>query len=243
MSKLSDAKEILNALQVPTKQQNGMCCCVLLAMAGLTEELPWSEATNNWIRIHDVIAFVNSNYGMTYAENSRETFRKQAMHHFRNAAFIEDNGKATNSPNYRYRLTDEMLRLIQSFGQNMWGEQLSTFLENHDTLVEIYASKRAMRKMPVKINGADFTFSPGKHNQLQKAIIEEFAPRSYRKQSSKNLHRVLLQIRNVYMLGIPLKRIWSRTRPSCASLASPLHCMIRCRMWSSTRKRGTGCIL
>ena len=59
----------------------------------------------------------------------------------------------------------------------MWGEQLSTFLENHDTLVEIYASKRAMRKMPVKINGVDFTFSPGKHNQLQKAIIEEFAPR------------------------------------------------------------------
>ena len=89
MSKLTDAKEILNALQVPAKQQNGMCCCVLLAMAGLTEELPWSEATNNWIRIHDVIAFANSNYGMTYAENSRETFRKQAMHHFRNAAFID----------------------------------------------------------------------------------------------------------------------------------------------------------
>ncbi|HEK9686647.1 TPA: restriction endonuclease, partial [Streptococcus equi subsp. equi] len=33
------------------------------------------------------------------------------------------------------------------------------------------------RKMPVKINGDDFTFSPGKHNQLQKFIIEEFAPR------------------------------------------------------------------
>lgn len=31
--------------------------------------------------------------------------------------------------------------------------------------------------MPVKINGSDFTFSPGKHNQLQKFIIEEFAPR------------------------------------------------------------------
>ena len=38
MSKLTDAKEILNALQVPAKQQNGMCCCVLLAMAGLTED-------------------------------------------------------------------------------------------------------------------------------------------------------------------------------------------------------------
>ena len=31
--------------------------------------------------------------------------------------------------------------------------------------------------MPVKINGDEFTFSPGKHNQLQKFIIEEFAPR------------------------------------------------------------------
>ena len=31
--------------------------------------------------------------------------------------------------------------------------------------------------MPVKINGIDFTFSKGEHNQLQKAIIEEFAPR------------------------------------------------------------------
>jgi hypothetical protein len=31
--------------------------------------------------------------------------------------------------------------------------------------------------MPVKINGADFIFSVGKHNELQKAIIEEFAPR------------------------------------------------------------------
>ena len=31
--------------------------------------------------------------------------------------------------------------------------------------------------MPVRINGEDFTFSPGKHNQLQKAIIEEFTPR------------------------------------------------------------------
>ena len=177
MSRIDEAKEILNALQVPAKQQNAMCCCVLLAMAGLVEETPWQDATNEWIRIHDVIAFSNNNYGTTYAENSRETFRKQAMHHFRNAAFIEDNGKATNSPNYRYRLTDEMLKLVQSFGTDRWETKLTSFQTNHDTLVQLYASKRVRRKMPVKINGKDFTFSPGDHNQLQKAIIEEFAPR------------------------------------------------------------------
>ena len=177
MSKLDEARDILNALEVPAKQQNGMCCCVLLAMAGITEGQGWASANSNWIRIHDVIAFASDNYGITYAENSRETIRKQAMHHFRNAAFIEDNGKPTNSPNYRYRLTDEMLRLIQSYGSDEWERKLVTFKKRHESLVQLYASKRTMRKMPMKINGADFTFSPGKHNQLQKAIIEEFAPR------------------------------------------------------------------
>lgn len=177
MSKFDEAKAILSTLNVPAKQQNNMCCCVLLAMANVLESTPWENATNDWIRIHDVIAFASDNYGIIYAENSRETIRKQAMHHFRNAAFIEDNGKATNSPNYRYRLTDEMLILIQSYGTAQWHRNLVEFQKAHSSLVELYAAKRTMRKMPVKINGKDFTFSPGKHNELQKAIIEEFAPR------------------------------------------------------------------
>ena len=50
-------------------------------------------------------------------------------------------------------------------------------MANHDNLTEIYASKKKMLNQPVRINNKKFTFSPGKHNQLQKAIIEEFAPR------------------------------------------------------------------
>ena len=37
--------------------------------------------------------------------------------------------------------------------------------------------KRRCRRCLGGINHQDFTFSPGKHNELQKAIIEEFAPR------------------------------------------------------------------
>ncbi len=128
------------------------------------------------------MAFITKYYGFRYAENSRETFRKQAMHPFRTAALVEDNGMATNSPNYRYRLTDEFLAVIQSVDDNDTSalgksDELKQFLDKHDTLSSLYASKRRMRKMPVRINDRDFTLSPGKHNQLQKAIIEEFAPR------------------------------------------------------------------
>lgn len=145
-------------------------------MANIKKNYEWANETNKWIRIHDVIAFIRDFYEVSYAENSREIFCKQAMHHFRNASFIEDNGKATNILNYRYRLTDEMLLLVKTFQSDQWQEK-NNFLKSHQNLIDLYISKNAVRKMPVKINGDDFTFYLGKHNQLQKFIIEELAPR------------------------------------------------------------------
>lgn len=177
MTKIDEAKTILKELNVLPKQQSDLCCLTLLAMAHISESSLWTQATNQWVRIHDVLVYIKENYGIQYAENSRETFRKQAMHHFRNAAFIEDNGKATNSPNYRYRLTDEMIDLLQCYSTDKWEAKKSKFTHDHESLIDLYSSKRQIQKMPVKINDKNFTFSPGKHNQLQRAIIEEFAPR------------------------------------------------------------------
>ena len=177
MGKVDEVRQLLNGIGMPEKQQADLCCYVLLAMANVKEKDTWKSATNEWIRIHDIIQFVGANYGITYAENSRETFRKQALHHFRTAALIEDNGKATNSPNYRYRLTEESLEMIRSIGGHEADSAINRFISYHKKLIEIYASKKEMTKMPVKINNHEFTFSPGKHNELQKAIIEEFAPR------------------------------------------------------------------
>ncbi|MBQ6638910.1 MAG: restriction endonuclease [Lachnospiraceae bacterium] len=177
MPKLDEAREFLASVGMPKAQQADICALSILAMAGIKPDDDWKDATNEWIRIHDIIAFSNQYYGTTYAENSRETFRKQAMHRFRTAALIEDNGKATNSPNYRYRITDETLKVLKAWGSNSAEKQMNRFLAYHEKLVDIYASKKKMTMMPVKINGSDFQFSAGKHNELQKAIIEEFAPR------------------------------------------------------------------
>lgn len=182
MDKLDIIRNLLSQIGMPQKQKSMICVFTLLAMANLKRNSLWHEATNNWIRIHDIIAFTAENYDVIYAENSRETFRKQAMHPFRTAALIEDNGLATNSPNYRYRLTNEFLQVIREIPDEQSivsepGMALIRFQANHDSLTKIYASKKRMQKMPVRINHQDFTFSPGKHNQLQKVIIEEFAPR------------------------------------------------------------------
>lgn len=176
-NRIEEVREFLKTIGMPKEQWADICCYVILAMAGVKPDMDWSEATNEWIRIHDIIQFINIYYNMDYAENSRETVRKQALHRFRTAALIEDNGKATNSPNYRYRLTEETLRMLRTMQTSAWDEAIERFLYYHEKLIDIYASKKKMTMMPVNINGENFKFSAGKHNELQKAIIEEFAPR------------------------------------------------------------------
>jgi len=116
MDKLSEAKAILKEIGMPEQQQNDVCAYALLTLAGIRPNDNWSAATNEWIRIHDVLGFAYENYGKEYAENTRETIRKNCMHQFRDSALIEDNGKATNSPNYRYI---ELLRNLCTFCKRM----------------------------------------------------------------------------------------------------------------------------
>lgn len=178
MSKVDEAKEILRAIDFPPKlQDSNVCIYSLLALANIKENSDWSEASNGWIRIHDLMIFIKDFYNKEYAENSRETFRKTAMHNFRNAALIEDNGEATNSSRYKYRITDEFLNVITHFRKKDWINHVNQFLSIHESLVELYASKKEREKYPVNINGKIMSLSSGSHNMLQKLILEDFAPR------------------------------------------------------------------
>lgn len=152
MTKIEEVKKFLESVGMPKQQQADVCCLALLTLASIKPDDKWVNVTNEWIRIHDIIQFAKENYGIEYAENSRETIRKQAMHPFRRGALIEDNGKATNSPNYRYRLTEEACNLLKYLGSDQWDKELSDFCSIHESLIETYSSKKEMQKMPVKIN-------------------------------------------------------------------------------------------
>ena len=59
MDKIEEAREILKFVGMPKAQQADICCYVLLAMAGIKPDMSWKNATNAWIRIHDIIQFAN----------------------------------------------------------------------------------------------------------------------------------------------------------------------------------------
>lgn len=99
MDKITEAKTFLSEIGMPKNQQSEVCAYALLTLAHILPYDDWHSATNDWIRIHDILQFAEQYYNKSYAENTRETIRKNCMHQFRDAALIEDNGKATNSPN------------------------------------------------------------------------------------------------------------------------------------------------
>jgi hypothetical protein len=181
MGKLEESKAILKALGMPKQQQNDRSAYTLLALARLNNDSEWSSATNRDMRIVEIMSFMATKYGKEYKPNTRETIRKDTIHQFCDGAITVrnvGNGKrATNSPRYSYRLTNEVLEVIKAYGTEQWKGKLDKFLANNETLIQKYEQSREMNLVPVQINSEAFHFSPGKHNQLQKAIIEEFAPR------------------------------------------------------------------
>jgi adenine-specific DNA-methyltransferase len=181
MGKHEDALQVLNELGLPKAQQNSRSALTLLSLLRLKEEQSWISASNNIIGIHEIMIFIAENYEVQYAENTRESIRRQTIHQFEQAGLVERNkdnpARPTNSGKTVYSITPEALTVLKSYGTANWDAMKNSYLSSKDTLVERYASKRSIHKIPIHIGDLTLEMSAGDHNDLQKAIIQEFASR------------------------------------------------------------------
>ena len=184
MSKITEAQEILKALGLPAAQQNEMSALTLLALCSIKEDMPWADATRTSQRItKEIMAFVNENYkaDAPYAPNTRETFRRQVLHQFIQAGVAnynpDDPTLPVNSPKAHYAITQEALEVAQSYGTKNWDSRTQQFAVEYEILRDRYAAERDMHRIPLVIEGNEYYLSPGAHNEVQAAVVEEFAPR------------------------------------------------------------------
>lgn len=181
MSKIDEAKEILASFGLPKGQQNDRSARVLLALAGIEKDSWWNNASNKLIGIHDIIIFISEKYDFPYAENTRESIRRQSIHQFEQAGIIirnaDDPNRPTNSGKTVYSLTHPALKVIKSYGTPQWTTELREFLTNVSSLVQKYRKERKIHQVSIKIRNKEYFLSPGKHNILQKDIVENFASR------------------------------------------------------------------
>ena len=133
----------------------------------------------------------------------------------------------TNSPNAA--ITDAALDVVRCYGTEGWDSAVEKFRREQGALVERYERERDYNMVPIKLpDGQKLQFSPGKHNEVQKAIIEEFAPRF-----APGAH--------LLYLGDTAKKNLFVDNAGLAELASPLPTTTSCRMWYFTTTSGTGC--
>ena len=184
MSKITEAQEILKALGLPAAQQNEMSALVLLALCSIKEDTPWAKAKRASQRItKEIMAFVNDNYKAEspYAPNTRETFRRQVLHQFVQASVVnynpDDPTLPVNSPKAHYAITPEALTVVQGYGKAEWKNKVEKFAQETTMLREKYAAERDLHRIPLIIEGNEYYLSPGAHNEVQSAVVEEFAPR------------------------------------------------------------------
>ena len=184
MSKIAEAQEILKALGLPSAQQNDMSALTLLALCSIKEDTPWADATRTSQHItKEIMAFVNENYkaDAPSAPNTRETFRRQVLHQFIQAGVAnynpDDPSLPVNSPKAHYAITEEALEVAKSYGTKNWDSRTQQFAVEYEILRDRYAAERDMHRIPLVIEGNEYYLSPGAHNEVQAAVVEEFAPR------------------------------------------------------------------
>ena len=180
--KIREALDILRQLGLPKEQQNERSALTLLALAGLTPEAGWESLQTPQIGITPIMDFCMEWYGVNYAPNMRETFRRQTMHQFVQAGFVCENpydpARATNSPKWCYKLEAMAANLFRVYAKDSWPGLLEAYLKHVPSLKERYASLRTMELIPVRFaDGSEIQLSSGSHNELVKAIIEQFCPR------------------------------------------------------------------
>jgi hypothetical protein len=181
-TKIKEALQILIDFDVPRGQQNERTALCLLALLNLKPKTKWANAETPLVGITPMMQFAKEHYDRNYAPNTRETFRRQSMHQLVEAGIALYNpdkpDRPVNSPHAVYQISAAALFLVKQYGTDTYKLSLKKFKSETGSLAEKYQQERKMKMIPIQINiDKKITLSPGKHSQLIKEIIEEFAPR------------------------------------------------------------------
>lgn len=184
---LNQALRVLSAVGIPLENKTSkalekMAAC-FMALVGV--RLSWEAV--NWekkspMNTREIIRYINAHFEEHLALSSYDDIRRKHLKPLVLAGLVinsgQERGSATNAANRGYALSDEFLQLLSTLGTDHWQSAVARFMDGRIALSDILARKRDLERMSVLLpEGKILSLSPGRHNALQKAIIEEFLPR------------------------------------------------------------------
>lgn len=187
---LNEALLILSKFGIPLEglkpRELEKMAMAFLAVADVKSSANWPKARvregKETLKSRDIIAYLNEHFEEKISMGSYDDIRRKDLKLPVVAGIIIASANkpnaARNDPTRGYSLSPEYVEIIRLFGQPAWADEVEEFMENKPTLAERLEAARQLEQVPIKLpDGQTLQFSPGEHNLLQKAIIEQFLPR------------------------------------------------------------------
>ena len=183
--------ETLEILGIPldnmTPRRSERMVLAFLAVIGKTVENSWSEikdlSMGGSLKTRDIINLLNREYQEHISSGSYDDIRRKDLRLLVLGEIILPSlpNSARNDSTRGYALNPAYTRILQRLdviSKNQWQQEVAQNFQGMLSVKDLLSPTRDMSLIPIRLpSGENITFSPGKHNQLQKAIIEEFLPR------------------------------------------------------------------
>ena len=180
-----DVLDILKEVGVPFEgltqlrlQRMAQACMAIGQIKQSFDEVK-SLKDDEFLRTREILKFENEYYNECISPGSYDDIRRKDLkllvlaHIAINSSMVLS--KATNDGSRGYCLSDEFADLIKNFRTEKWKESIANYKTNFSSLKERLEKKRNAEKIPVVLpSGKELLLSCGKHNALQKAIVENF---------------------------------------------------------------------
>lgn len=184
---INETLQILSSLGIPfsdlTPRRLERMALAFLAVADVRSLGSWVNLkdvnSGRSLKTRDIINYLNEHYGESISSGSYDDIRRQDLKLCVLAGIVVQTKPlaARNDPERGYALSSECAEVVRTFGTEGWTAKLEQYCSTKTLLSQQLSAARKLNLVSVKLPQGGLEFSPGKHNELQKAIIEKLLPR------------------------------------------------------------------
>lgn len=191
--KIEQALNIIKSAGVPVRKmpprRRERVALALLASAHLRPGDSWKMAQSFFddsgvkpLTTREIIKHWNAHYGQSVADSSYDDVRRKDLAFLVEAGLVvksaADAAADVNNSTRGYAVSGYALPLLRQYGSKEWEKELKKFRAKAGDLRDRLSKSREFNMVPVTLpDGREFSLSPGPHNKIQKAVVEEFLPR------------------------------------------------------------------
>jgi len=132
------------------------------------------------MRSRDIIKFMNGHFEENISSGSYDDIRRKDLQLLLTGEVVlrTNENLARNDSTRAYAINPAITASLRSVGEAGWKDRVQEAASRITTATEKLDTTRQIQQIPVILPGGfELNLSPGEHNKLQKAVIEELLPR------------------------------------------------------------------